>query len=75
MIRYEAVHATQRGVGAKVRPTRVVGHRWGCDKCKQVVHTEPALDIGDAEDEAIRDARVQRIKYATENHVCRTEDQ
>ena len=71
MIRYEAIHAVSR-IKASPRPMPVIGHRWVCDKCRETVHTEKALALDDGEDTATQDARVARIKDATESHVCRT---
>ncbi|MCR4340014.1 MAG: hypothetical protein NUW01_09020 [Gemmatimonadaceae bacterium] len=68
-IRYTAIKRPQT---AKAKP-KTLHHEWRCDLCDTVVHTELVTDLTD-EDTMQALARTERIKGATESHVCPKSD-
>jgi hypothetical protein len=65
MIVYVAV---KRPETLKGKP-KTLKHTWVCSLCKETVHTEPLIvPVDEDEEDAI--VRTNRIKRATERHVC-----
>ena len=47
---------------------RVVRHEWYCSVCQNIVHTEPVMALEESETQ--EKLRTERIRTATEGHVC-----
>ena len=62
MIRYQPLYVPTR------KRLRLQGHAWYCDRCGELVHSDPRLDVDETVEQQAD--RVARIKEAIESHVC-----